>query len=63
MTSLLDDLSAEGSYKLSLDDKGHIVWSSGEPGAEKVWHKDPETTLMQRVAPKLLAPFANEELL
>ena len=61
--SLLDDLSAEGSYKLSLDDKGHIVWSSGEPGAEKIWHKEPETTLMQRVAPKLLAPFANEDLL
>src|SRR5271165_7154926 len=61
--SLLDDLSAEGSYKLSLDEKGHIVWSSGEPGAEKFWHQEPETTLMQRVAPKLLAPFANEELL
>ena len=34
VTSLLDDISADGSYKLSLDHAGHIVWTSGEPGAE-----------------------------
>ena len=37
--------------------------SSGEPGAETIWHTDPETTRMQRFLLKLLAPFAREELL
>ena len=63
VTSLLDDISADGSYKLSLDRHHHLVWTSGEPGAERVWHKDPETTPLQRLAPKLLAPFATEEML
>jgi cardiolipin synthase C len=63
VTSLLDDISADGSYKLSLDHDDHVVWSSGEAGSEIVWHKDPETTTMQRFSLKLLAPFAPEELL
>jgi cardiolipin synthase C len=63
VTSLLDDISADGSYKLSLDRHDRIVWSSGEPGEERVWLKDPETTLMQRLTLDLLAPFAPEELL
>jgi cardiolipin synthase C len=63
VTSLLDDISADGSYELELDPNGHIVWSSGEPGAEKMWHTDPETTRTQRFLLKLLAPFAPEELL
>jgi putative cardiolipin synthase len=63
VTSLLDDISAEGSYKLSLDSRGRIVWSSGEGEDKKIWHRDPETTRWQRFALKLLAPFAPEELL
>jgi putative cardiolipin synthase len=63
VTSLLDDISAEGSYKLSLDSRGRIVWSSGEGEDEKIWHRDPQTTRWQRFALKLLAPFAPEELL
>jgi cardiolipin synthase C len=63
VTSLLDDISAEGSYKLSLDRRGRIVWSSGEGEDERIWHRDPETTRWQRFALKLLAPFAPEELL
>jgi len=63
VTSLLDDISAEGSYKLSLDSHSRIVWSSGEGEDEKIWHRDPETTPWQRFALKLLAPFAPEELL
>jgi len=61
--SLLDDISADGSYRLSLDAAGHIVWSSGEEGEQKIWHNEPETTVWQRVDIKLLAPFAPEELL
>jgi cardiolipin synthase C len=63
VTGLLDDVSADGSYRLSLDDSGRIVWTSGEGLDLKTWHTDPETTLTQRIALKLLAPFAPEELL
>jgi phosphatidylserine/phosphatidylglycerophosphate/cardiolipin synthase-like enzyme len=64
VTSLLDDVSAEGSYQLALDHNGQIVWSGGgEPGALHQWHTEPETTRMQRFLLKILAPFAPEELL
>jgi putative cardiolipin synthase len=63
VTSLLDDISADGSYKLSLDQHGQIVWSSGEEGSQDVWHTDPETTRLQRLILNLVAPFAPEELL
>jgi phosphatidylserine/phosphatidylglycerophosphate/cardiolipin synthase-like enzyme len=63
VTSLLDDVSDDGSYLLTLDGTGHIVWTSGEPGAEQHWHIDPETTRWQRFLLHMLAPFASEELL
>jgi phosphatidylserine/phosphatidylglycerophosphate/cardiolipin synthase-like enzyme len=64
VTNILEDLSADGSYRLSLvDHSDKIEWFSGEPGEEQVWHTDPETTLMQRLALRALSPFAPEELL
>jgi phosphatidylserine/phosphatidylglycerophosphate/cardiolipin synthase-like enzyme len=64
VTSLLDDISADGSYKLQLlDHSNKIEWSSGETGSEKTWNTDPETTRLQRFTLKALAPFAPEELL
>jgi cardiolipin synthase C len=64
VTSLLDDISADGSYKLELIGHGNqIEWSSGEAGSEKTWYTDPETTRLQRFSLKILAPFAPEELL
>src|SRR6266478_4975307 len=64
VTSLLDDISADGSYKLRLvDGSDRIEWSSGEPGSEKTWYIDPETTRLQRFFLRVLAPFATEELL
>ncbi len=63
VTSLLDDISADGSYTLALDRRNRVVWSSGEPGAETIWHTDPETTHWQRFLLQMLAPFAPEELL
>jgi cardiolipin synthase C len=64
VTNLLDDISADGSYKLTLvDHSNQIEWSSGEPGSEKTWYTDPETTRLQRLTLKILAPFAPEELL
>jgi putative cardiolipin synthase len=64
VTSLLDDISADGSYTLQLvDHSNRIEWSSGELGSEKHWFTDPETTRLQRFTLKMLAPFAPEELL
>ena len=63
VTSLLDDISADGAYQLNLDAGGQIVWSSGEEGSQDVWHTDPETTRLQRLILRILAPFAPEELL
>ncbi len=64
MTSLLDDISADGSYRLQLiDHSDKIEWSSGEGALEKKWSIDPETTRSQRFWLKMAAPFAPEELL
>jgi phosphatidylserine/phosphatidylglycerophosphate/cardiolipin synthase-like enzyme len=64
VTSLLDDISADGSYRLELvDHTDRIRWVSGEPGSERVWYRDPETTRLQRFALEVLAPFAADDLL
>jgi cardiolipin synthase C len=64
VTSVLDDLSEDGSYKLEFEDhSNHLEWLSGLPGAQQIWHRDPEATRLQRFVLKLLTPFAPEELL
>ncbi len=64
VTSVLDDISEDGSYKLELEDHSNrIEWLSGPPGAEQIWHRDPEATGLQRFVLKLLTPFAPEERL
>jgi putative cardiolipin synthase len=64
VTSVLDDISEDGSYKLQLQDhSNHIEWVSGPPGAEQIWYRDPQATQLQRFMLKLLTPFAPEELL
>jgi phosphatidylserine/phosphatidylglycerophosphate/cardiolipin synthase-like enzyme len=63
VTSLLDDLSTDGSYKLQLDARGHVEWVSGDAGAQKIWHTDPETSRTERLWLKLLSPLAPDELL
>ena len=64
VTSLLDDISADGSYQLVA--RSAAITSSGRAAKRApnaVWHTDPETTHVQRFLLKLLAPFAGEELL
>jgi phosphatidylserine/phosphatidylglycerophosphate/cardiolipin synthase-like enzyme len=61
---LLDDISADGSYKLELEDHSNrIEWRSGSGEDLHVWHSDPEATRLQRLIVDLLAPFAPDELL
>jgi putative cardiolipin synthase len=63
VTSLLDDLSTDSSYKLQLDANDHVEWVSGDAGTQKTWHTDPETSRTERLWLKLLSPFAPDELL
>jgi putative cardiolipin synthase len=64
VTNLLDDISTDGSYRLQLEDHSNrIVWSSGDPGAQQIWHTDPNTSRTERAWLKILSPFAPDELL
>jgi len=63
VTSLLDDLSTDSSYKLQLDANGHVEWAGGDPAAPKIWHTEPETSRTERLWLTLLSPFAPDELL
>ena len=45
VTSLLDDISADGSYKLQLDrSRPRSNGRAASRAREKIWHTDPETT-------------------
>jgi cardiolipin synthase C len=63
VTSLLDDISNDGSYKLQLDQHGRVEWVSGDAGAQKIWHTDPATSRTERVWLTILSPFAPDEIL
>jgi cardiolipin synthase C len=63
VTSLLDDISTDGSYKLQLDPYGRVEWVSSDGGTQKVWHTDPATSRTERAWLKILSPFAPDEIL
>jgi cardiolipin synthase C len=63
VTSLLDDLGTDSSYTLQLDANDHVEWVSGDAGAQKIWHTDPETSRTERAWLKILSPFAPDEIL
>jgi phosphatidylserine/phosphatidylglycerophosphate/cardiolipin synthase-like enzyme len=64
VTGLLDDIIADGSYKVELEDhSNHVEWVSGEAGSQMIWHKDPQTSRTERLWLKMLSPFAPEESL
>ncbi|MEO7208417.1 MAG: phospholipase D family protein [Steroidobacteraceae bacterium] len=63
VTSLFDDISTDGSYKLRLDQHSHVEWVSGEGSTRKIWHTEPGTSRTERVWLKILTPFAPDELL
>ncbi len=63
VTSLLDDISTDGSYKLQLDSHGRVEWVSGEGSTQKIWHTEPATSRIERLWLKILTPFAPDDLL
>ena len=63
VTSLLDDISTDGSYKLQLDQHEHVEWVGGDGGTQKIWHTDPATSRTERVWLTILSPFAPDEIL
>ena len=63
VTSLLDDISTDGSYKLQLDQHDHVEWVSGDGGTQKIWHTDPATSRTERIWLTILSPFAPDEIL
>ena len=64
VTSLLDDISTDGSYKLQLDSaRSRRVGERRGAARRKIWHTDPETSRTERAWLKMLSPFAPDELL
>jgi putative cardiolipin synthase len=64
VSSLFDDISADGSYRLRLAGPSELLeWHSEEAGSEKIWYSDPLSSPLQRFWLHLLAPFAPEEML
>ena len=64
VTSLLDDISADGSYKLPLDAHDRIVLVERRAGRRAdLAHGSGNDACMQRFTLELLAPFAPEEML
>jgi cardiolipin synthase C len=61
---LFDDLAEDGSYTLQLRPGGNsIEWSAGAGAERKIWHTDPETSLLRRLWITMLSPVAPDELL
>ena len=64
VTSLFDDISGDGSYRLGLAGSSQALeWRCDEGGVTRTWRQDPEASAMQRFWLGLLRPFAPEELL
>jgi putative cardiolipin synthase len=42
------DFDPANSYRVTLDEKGNLVWTAQGPDGPMVWHKEPGTTAWQR---------------
>jgi len=48
------DLDPANSYRVTLDEKGKLVWTASGPQGPVTWHKEPETTAWQRFKSRFL---------
>ena len=48
------DLDPANSYRVTLDEKGKLVWTAEGPDGPVTWHKEPETTAWQRFVMRLM---------
>ena len=48
------DLDPANSYRVTLDEKGKLVWTAEGPNGPIIWHKEPETTAWQRFTSRFL---------
>jgi len=48
------DLDPANSYRVTLDEKGNLVWTADGPDGPATWHKEPETTAWQRFTSRFL---------
>lgn len=48
------DLDPANSYRVTLDEKGNLVWTAEDDGEVVTWNKEPETTAWQRFKSRFL---------
>jgi putative cardiolipin synthase len=48
------DLDPTNSYRVTLDEKGNLVWTAEDDGNPVTWDKEPETTAWQRFKSRFL---------
>lgn len=63
LAELYEDVSRHSSYRLSLDERGRLLWTAGMPPQATVQDDEPDASLMLRFLLALLSPFAPEEML
>ena len=60
---VLRDRGPAGSYAVTLDDGGHLLWTTETQGRREVWHDEPGAGTLLKWSLKLLGPIAPEEML
>ncbi len=60
---VLRDRGPESRYRVTIDQNGHLAWTTREHGADQVFHDEPGASATLKWSLKLLAPFAPEQML
>ena len=50
-----EDLDPANSYRVTLDEKGKLVWTAQGPDGPVVWNKEPDTTAWNRFVLRLMS--------
>jgi len=49
------DLEPANSYRVTLDEKGNLVWTAAGPDGPGTWHKEPGSTAWQRTKVRFMS--------